>query len=161
MLRRDALKIMGGTVLLPSILLPSLSATKEKPLKLEMWHNGIDTVIAENIDEARLLVAKMYFGKNAEPFFPNPKQKDEWGFYIIYRLSNYFGPRFTSSLDNVIDEIKIIYYDDIDGDCGWDKLSQTDQFVLWEEYPGNCEVTKTVKKWIEEYGKGYFASTQY
>ena len=171
MLRRDALKIMGGAVLLPSLPAPKkeepifiprtpLKLRLLPPYRLKMWHNGIDTVIAENIDEARLLVAKTYFGETA---CPGAKQGEPniWGFHITTTpRSAKFMAKFPNATPTVMDGMNDIYYDEVDGYGNWTHLLPGQTFTLWDYHPTN-ETTKPVQEWIDEHGKGYFASTEY
>lgn len=102
-----------------------------------MWHNGNDYVVAETIDDARLLLAKSLFGESATEW----DDPCSWGYYI----------------DHSQNESKIDF-EDIDGD-GWEIFPLEKEFTLVLE--DNTKTRKSVSEWIEEHGEGYFASIEY
>lgn len=130
---------------------PMNAAVVVKPT-LKMFHNGIDTVICEDINEARWLVAEQYYGKTALPTTHNGPDGDIWGYHYTDRPVN--------KVKN-LPHLQPIYFDEVDGMDDWHEYDMDMEFRLWEEYPGNNEVKKTVAEWIEEHGKGYFACTEY
>lgn len=122
--------------------------TTSAKVSLKMFTNDVDYVIAEDINEARWFVALQYYGEPCVPCgelisygdwiqLPN-RVEDAWGFH----------------------KNQIIYFDEVDG-FGWEEFPMDKEFRLWEEYPGNNEVVKTVREWIKEHGKGYFACSEY
>jgi hypothetical protein len=147
--RREFLKVTGAAAILtpitPAVVAPNVEPMSVIKPTLKMYHNGVDTVICENINEARLLVAEQYYGKTAMP--TTYGGEEIWGYYYSHYPK---GGR-----------INAIYYDEIDGMDEWYDYDMDKEFTLWEEYPGQNEETKTVKEWIEDHGRGYFASTEY
>jgi hypothetical protein len=80
---------------------------------LWMWTNGTDYVIAENADEANVILRRTY----------------------------------------AIEDVRDL--DPVDDDC----CNPNNLFRFHEE--DGTTTTKTMKEWVEEFGKGFFASTEY
>lgn len=139
--RREFLKTGCALVALPSLPI----AIPQSAPSLFMWHNGVDTVICHTQEEARSLVCTQYYGKNWCRLPPGECD----------RLGDVFGISFSGKRNWPI------HYDELDGLDGWCRYDMDKEFTLWDEYPGNNEVTKPVREWIAEHGKGYFACSEY
>ncbi len=137
--RRKFLKATSFTALAIPFTDFTAVLPQRQPNELQMFNNGIDTVICKNIDEAQLLVAKHYFGENATA---GPLHSEIWG----YQDSSLKLP---------------IYYDEVDPIDSWEEFDPESNFTIYTDYSENNRIIKKVKDWIAEQGPGYFASTEY
>jgi hypothetical protein len=159
--RRKFLKATSLTALAIPFTDFTAVISQKQPNDLQMFTNGIDTVICKNIEEARLLVAQQYYGYD-DASWPAT--------FVTLRFDSkiwcYMLARSAASKQlpcNKFVKMKIpIYYDEVDGVDGWSELDPESEFMLYNGgYPEDVSITKKVKDWIAEHGPGYFASTEY
>ena len=147
MLRRNFLKMTIAGLAFPSTPPCLASSHKEEEIKarLSFWTNDIDYVIAtEEVDAVRL-VADQYYGQgNWEEFSDGSRNSEDlWG----------RSRRPWSSPETW----HPIYGDEMG--IEWWNLDEEQDFTLHDD--DGKQITKSVRKWIDEHGYGYFACSEY
>ena len=134
--------------------LPKRLSTAFEPFKdcpqypLKMYTNQIDYVIAKSKEEAEKILIEMMYGERAVPRGEFLLENDIPKLFPLPAGRNYFRRNYFP-----------IYMDEIEGE-GWEEMPMDSQMDVWEEDTGETH-KKTVREWIDEWGEGYFVSTEY
>ncbi|MHA2428737.1 MAG: twin-arginine translocation signal domain-containing protein [Candidatus Hermodarchaeia archaeon] len=141
---------------------------RHKPPHLKMFTNQHDWVIATSQRQAEMILVHTMYGhrvwqKHTFPtqmwtelshtldFWEIYENKDEiWGYTITGRAE----AAATGGM-----KMFTIWKDEIEGE-GWEEMPMTAKMEVWEEDSGEV-YTKTVREWIDEWGEGYFVSTEW
>jgi hypothetical protein len=153
---------------------------RHKPPHLKMFTNQHDWVIATSAEQAEKILVHMMYGhrvwqKHTLPtqmwtelwqtlpdFLTVYERKDEiWGYTVT-------GPAEAAATGGT--KMYPIWKEDIEGE-GWEEIPMTAKMEVWQETDEPVAGTscrdwnrvqiKTVREWIDEWGEGYFVSTEW
>ena len=131
---------------------------RHKP-PLKMFTNQYDYVIARSVEDAENILVEMMYGDK------------------VYRKASFLyhhrNRKWISEYDEIWGWVECpparraaighgyfpIYKDEIEGD-GWVEMSMDTTFPLYDE-DGGVTFEATVRQFVEEFGEGYFASSEY